>query len=50
MCLATSEEAEAARKRFIARFPGSEEAWLIHRYITAPDFAQAFDAADDGED
>jgi hypothetical protein len=48
--LATQEEAEAARQRFIARFPGSEEAWVIHRDITAPDFAQAFDLADDGED
>jgi hypothetical protein len=38
---ATEEEAEACRRRLIRRFPGTDDVWLIHREITAQDFATA---------
>lgn len=40
---ATGEEAEAARQRLIQRFPGSEDAWMIEREVTAQDIAKAQD-------
>jgi hypothetical protein len=42
---ATEEEAEACRQRLIRRFPGSDDVWIIHREITAQDFAKAQDWA-----
>lgn len=42
---ATGEEAEAARQRLIQRFPGSEDAWMIEREVTAQDLAKAQDWA-----
>jgi hypothetical protein len=42
---ATEEEAEACRRRLIHRFPGTDDVWIIHREITAQDFATAADGA-----
>jgi hypothetical protein len=46
---ATEEEAQAARRRLIRRFPGSEEVWLLTRDLPAADFAAASDWAPGGE-
>jgi hypothetical protein len=45
---ATEEEAEASRKRLIARLPRSEEIWTITKEFTAQDFATADDFAESG--
>jgi hypothetical protein len=42
---ATEEEAEAARRRLIERFSGSDEVWMIEREMSADDFAKAQDGA-----
>jgi hypothetical protein len=42
---ATEEEVEAARRRLIERFQGSDEVWIIEREMSADDFAQAQDWA-----
>ncbi|HEY7312675.1 MAG TPA: hypothetical protein VH643_25140 [Gemmataceae bacterium] len=46
----TGEEAEAARRRLIQRFPGSEDVWIIDREITAQDLAmvQGWGQAEEG--
>jgi hypothetical protein len=37
---ATEEEAEACRQRLLRRFPGTDDVWIIHREITAQDYAE----------
>ncbi len=48
--LATQEQAETSRRRLIARFPGSDDVWIINREITADDFATGQDSAEVGEE
>ena len=42
---ATEEEAEAARRRLIRRFPASDDVWIINREVTAQDLSRAQDWA-----
>jgi hypothetical protein len=36
-----TEEAQTCRRRLIRRFPGTDDAWLIHRDIAVQDYATA---------
>jgi hypothetical protein len=38
---ATQEEAQACRHRLVRRFPGTDDAWIIHREVMTQDHATA---------